>query len=365
MATEKKTKGMIHVYNTSRDSAKWQEKKRQTRTIAAKIAAIGGRDARKWKLRARKIAGCATAMVTEECVSCGIRKITRVNLCRDRACPICAWRRSRIQAARLREKIRENMSGTQYILVTLTVRNVEWKDLSREISHLNAAWKKLSQRKWWREYVRGAYRTIEITKGKDGKAHPHIHALVAVRPVYFYAGYVKYTTWIYEWRRALGVRYDPSLRVAKVHEIAKGIAEVTKYVSKPGTWDGVTQKDLEYLLRAIHGRKLQTSSGCLTLHDADDAPDADLLHIPGADAEEERHLCPYCGRCLVRVEYEWNAKERRYDVLAIGGGKIHGSTKNNSKDLREMSPRWGARSENAEADHALHVDRDTIYVCHS
>jgi plasmid rolling circle replication initiator protein Rep len=59
-------------------------------------------------------------------------------------------------------------------------------------------------------YPADGLRSTEVTRGKDGSAHPHFHCLLMVPPGYF-AGhnYLRQSTWVAMWRKAMRLDYDP------------------------------------------------------------------------------------------------------------------------------------------------------------
>lgn len=114
----------------------------------------------------------------------------------------------------------------RYIFLTLTVRNCEIGELKQTITSMNAGWKRLTEIKIWPG--QGFVRSLEITRSKDGKAHPHFHCLIAVPPGYF-AGknYLSTARWALLWQNALRADYSPvcDVRVVKAKKHAFLTAE--------------------------------------------------------------------------------------------------------------------------------------------
>lgn len=50
---------------------------------------------------------------------------------------------------------------------------------------MNKAFKKLIKRKHFLKNNLGFVKTTEITRSKDGKAHPHFHILLMMKSTYF------------------------------------------------------------------------------------------------------------------------------------------------------------------------------------
>jgi len=112
-------------------------------------------------------------------------------------------------------KIYEDHPDWRYVMLTLTVRNCSVLDLKKTVTGMNQAWKRLIERKTWPAL--GFVRSLEITRGKDGSAHPHYHCLLAVPSGYF-AGknYLSTAKWADLWREALRVDYTPICDVRTV-----------------------------------------------------------------------------------------------------------------------------------------------------
>jgi hypothetical protein len=85
---------------------------------------------------------------------------------------------------------------------------------------MNAAWQRMIQRKAWP--AEGFIRSLEVTRGEDGSAHPHFHCLLAVPPSYFGRNYLSTAKWAAMWQEALRIDYTPICDVRLV---------------KPKAWD--------------------------------------------------------------------------------------------------------------------------------
>lgn len=151
-------------------------------------------------------------------------KLKNAWFCRNRECPTCQWRRALMWVSRFYRafpKIYDDHPEWRYVMLTLTVRNCPVLELRQTIRAMNSAWDRLIKRKIWPAV--GFVRALEITRGKDGSAHPHFHCLIAVPPGYF-AGknYLSTVQWATLWQEALRVDYTPICDVRTV---------------KPKTWE--------------------------------------------------------------------------------------------------------------------------------
>jgi plasmid rolling circle replication initiator protein Rep len=103
---------------------------------------------------------------------------------------------------------------------------------------MSTAWRRLFQRQEFKP-VLGWTKALEITKNhKTGFAHPHIHALLMVKPSYFTPGYVSQAKWTELWRESLRIDYTPVVHVKAIKDnpqaLKTAVFEVFKYALKPG-----------------------------------------------------------------------------------------------------------------------------------
>lgn len=137
-------------------------------------------------------------------------RLKEARFCRVRHCPICQWRRAKMWVARFYQafpRIYADYPDLRYILLTLTVRNCQVLKLRETIREMNGAWKRLTERKIWPAL--GFVRSLEITRAKDGAAHPHYHCLLVVPPGYFGKKYLSTAKWAQLWQEALRIDYTP------------------------------------------------------------------------------------------------------------------------------------------------------------
>lgn len=189
------------------------------------------------KLKSEKIRNCASflqfrAYEDEE----KTRKLYRANFCEHPLCLMCAWRlsmkRSRELVAAVDLLRKDNPEGRFYFL-TLTVKN--WKIISKD------RLKKLQ--KQGVEFIREVlgtssyYVSLEITIGKDGLYHPHLHVLVyTTRYINTTLDYI--TMYRGAWGKIVKAR-EHNYQILTIFPIARGVEgekslhEVTKYILKP------------------------------------------------------------------------------------------------------------------------------------
>lgn len=273
--------------------------------------------------RAARVYGCGKQIKITTC-SNGHRHIVGASFCRDRFCPACAWRRSRmlsgqvmqvVHAAAERERLR-------YIFLTLTIRNCPGEELPQTVDKLYDAWHRMfwnagkKQKNNIFAPVRGWLRNLEVTKNAEtGGFHPHLHILIAVKPSYFETGYINQKQWTAAWRSALGASYDPrvdvrAIRATTGRSMAGAACEVGKYSVKDSDYiTGQREDDSEtlgVLVSALYGRRLMAWGGIYRkIHKELHLTDTETGNI---DIECEPHSadCPVCGNLLVSELLTWN-----------------------------------------------------------
>ena len=223
-------------------------------------------------------------------------KLESANFCRVRLCPVCQWRRSLKLFGQTTEVVKAVQANNKvaWLMLTLTVRNVDGIDLANEITIIHKAWDRLCKTQAFGKAVLGWQRCLEVTHNVDIESssyntyHPHIHALLCVKPSYFTHGYIKRDQWAAMWAKAARLDYTPQVWVSRVKDGSAGaVAEVTKYAAKPA--DYLTPWDIDLMMEsvqvmdvALHRRRLVAFGGLLKdTHKAlglDDIEDGDLIH---------------------------------------------------------------------------------------
>ena len=245
-------------------------------------------------------------------------RLSAVMFCQFRHCPVCAWRRSQMWKARFFDALAKapeaqpELATAAWLLLTLTVRNVAVTELRETLGSMSKAWQRLIKR---REFsgVGGWIRSVEITRGSDGSAHPHYHVLLAVPPSYFGKRYVPAKAWAAAWGEALRADYAPVVDIRRVkakngHDApAVAAAEVLKYATKSA--DLLADRDwaLE-MIRQVHRTRAIASGGWLknALRE-DEETQQDLLEGEGRDDEGE------ADESAPVVRFDWHGGEvKRY-----------------------------------------------------
>ncbi len=245
-------------------------------------------------------------------------KLREARFCRVRHCMVCQWRRSLMWRARFFKalpEIQAKYPTGRWIFVTLTVKNCELKNLRITLNWMNGAWSKLTRRKEFPAL--GFVKSVEVTRGVGGTAHPHFHCLMFVPAGYFTRGYISHAKWTSIWQSCLKTDYPPILDVRVVKSktttsndaqdasnqaMAEAVCETLKYAVKPSdlladpNWLGELTKQLQKT-RAI------SIGGCLKEFFSEDDPE-DLIN--GEIQEDEKTE----DDCLLL--FDWSTIVRRY-----------------------------------------------------
>ena len=272
--------------------------------------------------RLRDLEECADALWFLQDAE-GKRRLKSANFCRVRVCPMCNWRRSLklfSQVSAVTDAILAEKKA-RFIFVTLTVENVRGEVLRDTIDRLNKAFTYITAKsrtfapaRKLKENLLGYMKAEEITYNADrDDFHPHIHAILEVRPTYFKNGYIKQKDWTALWRAALGVDYDPLVDVRNIKGgTAKAVAEVAKYPVKMDAILKIADKEkaakaLTQLYAAIFKRRLVTFGGDFREYrrrlQLDDVENGDLTHV---ETEEKTF------NAVAQVLFKWRANVGAY-----------------------------------------------------
>lgn len=163
-------------------------------------------------------------------------KLSASKFCRVRTCPVCQWRRSLMWKAKAYQalpKVVKDFPKHRWLFLTLTVKNCPVEELRTTLSHINKSFVRLTKLKDWP--ADGWIKSVEVTRGRDGNAHPHLHALLMVSASYFGVNYVSQVRWVEMWRSSARLDYNPQTHVraiAKNHNPTEIVPEILKYQVK-------------------------------------------------------------------------------------------------------------------------------------
>jgi plasmid rolling circle replication initiator protein Rep len=237
-------------------------------------------------------------------------KLRSARFCRVRHCPVCQWRRSlmwKAKAYKVLPRIVEAYPNYRWIFLTLTRKNCPITELKATLQDMNRAFQRLSQRKVWP--AEGWLRSTEVTRGRDGSAHPHFHCLLMVRPGYFGKNYIKQDEWVELWRNAMRLDYKPILdcrAVKRGKQPMQLVPELLKYCTKESDLVADREWFLE-LTRQMHKMKCITTGGLLKEYlQVLEAEPEDLIgesELPEGDDE-------------AKLYFGWKKREKQYRMVS-------------------------------------------------
>lgn len=342
----------------------WQEMKRQSNQLAVIYRKISDKLqdrkkfalSEKYKKRSENVAQCNSSLLFGYESNKIDKKLVYCNNCRDRGCVLCNHKKSRVHAFQLNKilkKSKEKYNDLGFIFCTFTIRNIvnDPDVLHEAISQLNRAFGRMTRYsrvigKNGKEIdpenriIKGSIKNVEVTYNeKTDTLHPHIHVIFAVdKELYFskkYDNYIDHDEWVSLWRRALGVDYDPSVHVEKLHSNLKGmddlssaILEISKYETKPSSVliGGI---DLDKAIKVVYsmteGLKNTRSfsfAGILKEikneifgdRDLNDVSDDEMINVDG-QSELDLNNCQF-------VQYRWSSVDQDYIEVPLENNLI-------------------------------------------
>jgi len=236
-------------------------------------------------------------------------KLRAAKFCRVRHCPICQWRRSlmwKAKAYQVLPKIVSKYPDHRWLFMTLTQKNVPITELRENLTLMNKGFKRMVERKAFPAI--GWLRSMEVTRGRDGNAHPHFHCLLMVPRSYFGRNYLKQSEWVKLWRESMRLDYNPVMDIQAVREGTSPsslIPELLKYCTKES--DMVVDREwfLE-LTTQLHKMRAIATGGVLKKHLRELEDESTDLIGKGDDELGEDY-----GRLLFR----WRRSEKKYKMV--------------------------------------------------
>lgn len=256
-------------------------------------------------------------------------KLQSAKFCRVRFCPVCQWRRTLMWRSRFYEVIpliRAVYPTYKFLFLTLTVENCEVNKLRETIDWMRTSWRKMEKRK--RFPARGWIRSVEVTKSKNGLAHPHFHCILIVPSNYFTTkDYVTHDKWKKLWQKSLKVDYEPRVDIRKVkllnsrqrkieerlgRELIEndivfyGLMECLKYsvkesdlMSDPGWLDAITKQ--------LHKTRAIALGGIFKEYLSEDEPE----NLINTELEQDIEILETDAKFL----FSWKEKVKRYQSM--------------------------------------------------
>lgn len=227
----------------------------------------------------------------------GTLRLYQMYTCKNKQCPICAWRRSmkyQVQISKVVEEAMKRKPKGRFLFLTLTVENVAGEDLNDELSRLALAFNRLMKYKKVSKNIIGFLRATEVTRNElMDTYHPHIHVLLFVKPSYFKGGgenYISQEEWMKLWQKAAKLDYRPIVDVRavkpkneKTSDVRSAILETAKYPVKPFELTTENLQVVDDLQKGLFRKRQIAFGGLFKIIKKelalDDIEDGDLVNI--------------------------------------------------------------------------------------
>lgn len=251
------------------------------------------------------------------------QKLYKANSCKNRFCPVCAWRKARKDALGLSLMMQyiKQQEKKEFIFLTLTTPNVMSDELENEIKRYNNSFRKLIKRKKVGSVIKGYVRKLEITYNKKRDDYnPHFHVLIAVNKSYFKdtKSYISQKEWLNLWRDVTGMPEITQVQVQKIRQNNnKELYEMAKYSGKDSDYL-INQKVFDAYYRSLKGKQVLVYSGLFK-------EARKLLKNGDLDYLKEIDLTEY----IYQIFYIWKQKE----YLA---SELHDLTEQEKRELNHQ-----------------------------
>lgn len=283
----------------------WKEKKEKTILLSDSFFRLGDK-------RFNNVLQCGTDLEFFRYLDDNSLKLNKANFCKERLCPMCAWRRS-LKVFGQTSKIMDTMlkeNDVQFLFLTLTVKNVYSDDLSNTIDKLFYGIKKMFQYKEIKDISLGTFRGLEVTFNKEEYTfHPHFHIIIAVKRSYFKSKKYLSTARFRElWTKSMNLDYVPQVKLNKIYgKLSSSVSELAKYTVKDSDYlikdnEPLTDFLVTVFSQSLKNRRLMAYTGIFRKYhkilNLDDTEHGDLINT---DNEELRDDINY-----VIEKYHWN-----------------------------------------------------------
>lgn len=273
---------------------RWDEHKKDAQNIGNRLIEAG-LPKRGWRIKM-----CSQELIINRCRDCGSITIKGAQLCRDRLCPLCAWRLAIKRYAAMQSimaALYEDYSGYAYRLVTLTCRTCAPDKLSQTIELMQQAWHECVKQRWARRELIGWAKSLECTYNAErDEIHPHYHLIVMHAPGDGVPGRLV-REWLDRCKKVGLVAVYEAQHIDYIvdnHEagesLAGAICEVYKYMVKSKDTASMPLSTLATFAREIAGFRLVSFGGLIKKVAA--AMKLDKLDSP--DDSTDIEVCTKC-----------------------------------------------------------------------
>ncbi len=235
--------------------------------------------------------------------------------CNVRLCMVCQHHKSKKRQRTfidLLPLVELENKGYVWLFLTIALKNVAPNKVKEEFKQLNEGLKRATKRVDWP--AEGWIVSREITRGKDGSAHPHLHVMLLVPPSYFSTmSYKSHKKWLEFIRETFRTDYDPAVRIQRIGgkydgsedymaRMRKAVLEVFKYTVKAQDLLEESSWTLE-ITDQLHHLRAITTGGLLRKYYKQ------LEQDTTEDIEVEKWFIPDEEQGLIYLEWSFEKKE--------------------------------------------------------
>lgn len=187
--------------------------------------------------KAKRIKNCASYLDFYADTTENYKKLAHGFFCHDRFCPVCSnlkMRRDSYELLTCINVLKKDFKF-QFLMITLTVKNVSADQLKYEIKKIKKSFKKFRELQAFKKISRGYVCKLEVTYNKDVDSyHPHLHLIVAVNSSYFTSrDYLSREKILTMWRNSYQDQSITQVDIRKINTATiKDILEITSYAAK-------------------------------------------------------------------------------------------------------------------------------------
>lgn len=210
--------------------------------------------------RARRLGlcGCSPSLRTATAGSIGVD----VARCRDRICPLCSIVRGRDVKSRVLacvERWHTCRFGTLTLKATSDSLTTRFEDMDRWFAALR-------KEPVWKDNVTHAIAIPEVTIGKQGQWHVHLHFLCA-------GDFIPWAQLKAAWKKVTGDSFIVDIQA--VHDKQDAAKYVAGYIAKASDMIAWSDSQIEEFATATHGRRMLRTYGAAVLPKLDEDDEAD------------------------------------------------------------------------------------------
>ena len=194
--------------------------------------------------RSTRMRECMNTIEYTKCNVCGDIHILQTNRCRDRFCALCQTQLARkrfSEMTQVYDEIKLIIRNKPTAMLTLTIKNCYVDDLKETLKQLNRAWKRLTERIFFKSNILGFAKSIEVTYNEQWNTfHPHLHIILIFRndtDLFFVEDYKEQFRTL--WQKALKLDYIPEIELQETYskiegkdKIINAFLEASKYSLK-------------------------------------------------------------------------------------------------------------------------------------